>query len=73
LERMRVGQFGFVGERFSVVEFALEPSLDDFCLLRTVERFPFVPDSFLTLARDCYDAWTIQVSALRRRLEASRS
>ncbi|GBR46167.1 NAD(+) synthase [Neokomagataea thailandica] len=72
-ERMRVGQFGGEAENFRVVEFALNPSQEDLGLLRTVARFPFVPDSPQTLARDCYEAWTIQVSALRRRLEASRS
>lgn len=72
-ERMRVGQFGDGADAFRVVEFALDAPKDDLGLRRSVARFPFVPDSAETLARDCYEAWTIQVSALRRRLEASRS
>ncbi|GBR51286.1 NAD synthetase [Neokomagataea thailandica NBRC 106555] len=70
-ERMRVGQFGGNTSKFRVVDFELTPPMEDLGLRRPLARFPFVPDAPETLARDCYEAWTIQVTALRRRLEAS--
>ncbi|QQM67510.1 NAD(+) synthase [Actinomyces weissii] len=42
----------------------------DIGLLRTVDRFPFVPDDPQRLAQDCYEAYNIQVAALAQRLRA---
>ncbi|MFT8327811.1 NAD(+) synthase [Gluconobacter oxydans] len=70
-ERMRTGQFGQPGQAFRTVGFTLAPPMTDLGLKREVVRFPFVPSDARTLARDCYEGWTIQVSALRRRLQAS--
>ncbi len=52
------------------VEFALEPPHTDIGLRRSVDRFPFVPDDPAKLALDCYEAYSIQVSGLERRLSA---
>ncbi|EHH67799.1 NAD(+) synthase [Gluconobacter morbifer] len=70
-ERMRTGQFGLDALSCRTVGFVLAPPEGDLGLRRDVPRFPFVPSDPATLARDCYEGWTIQVSALRRRLEAS--
>jgi len=56
--------------RFRTVEFALDPPHTDIGLLRSVDRFPFVPDDPALLAQDCYEAYSIQVSGLERRLAA---
>jgi NAD+ synthase (glutamine-hydrolysing) len=55
---------------FRRVEFVLDPPLRDVGLRRRVERFPFVPADADRLARDCYEAYTIQVSGLEQRLSA---
>ncbi|MBS4075867.1 NAD(+) synthase [Ameyamaea chiangmaiensis] len=49
----------------------LAPPADDIGLKRTVQRFPFVPAEPERLEQDCFEAWTIQVSALRQRLQAT--
>lgn len=46
------------------------PPASDLGLIRDVPRFPFVPADPARLAQDCYEACTIQVSALRTRLAA---
>ncbi|GBR07664.1 NAD(+) synthase [Acetobacter oeni] len=43
----------------------------DLGLLRDVARFPFVPADAARLEQDCYEACTIQVSALKQRMAAS--
>lgn len=40
-------------------------------LERRIDRFPFVPDDPSRLDQDCFEACSIQVQGLRRRLEAS--
>jgi len=52
------------------VAFALEPPDKDFGLLRTLERFPFVPADPLRLEKDCFEAYNIQVDGLVQRLRA---
>ena len=52
------------------VAFALEPPDKDFGLLRTLERFPFVPADPLRLEQDCFEAYNIQVDGLVQRLRA---
>ena len=39
-------------------------------LRRKLDRFPFVPDDPARLAQDCYEAFSIQVAGLARRLSA---
>jgi NAD+ synthase (glutamine-hydrolysing) len=55
------------------VEFLVNPPDDDLGLLRTVERFPFVPADPERLAQDCYEAYNIQVDGLVQRLRAIRT
>jgi NAD+ synthase (glutamine-hydrolysing) len=43
----------------------------DIGLMRSVARFPFVPDRPEKLDEDCYEAFNIQVDALMRRIEAT--
>ncbi|MGB3858570.1 MAG: NAD(+) synthase [Ornithinimicrobium sp.] len=52
------------------VGFTLAPPHTDIGLRRSVDRFPFVPDDPQALAQDCYEAYSIQVSGLERRLSA---
>ncbi len=52
------------------IPFALGPPHTDIGLRRAVDRFPFVPDDPAQLALDCYEAYSIQVSGLERRLAA---
>jgi len=52
------------------VAFALEPPDKDFGLLRTLERFPFVPADPQRLEKDCFEAYNIQVDGLVQRLRA---
>jgi NAD+ synthase (glutamine-hydrolysing) len=40
-------------------------------LMRPIDRFPFVPDNPARLDQDCFEAYSIQVQGLRRRLEAA--
>jgi len=47
------------------------PPEGDIGLRREVPRFPFVPADAALLEQDCFEAWTIQVSALRQRLKAT--
>ncbi len=56
--------------RFRTVTFTLDPPRTDLGLRRTLDRFPFVPDSPERLALDCYEAYNIQVTALAQRLAA---
>jgi len=80
LERMRTPTFnnaavaaGHPETRFRRVTFAHNPSFNDVGLVRSVDRFPFVPDDPARLDRDCYEAFNIQVQGLSKRLEATGS
>jgi NAD+ synthase (glutamine-hydrolysing) len=56
--------------RFRSIAFELGAPDGDIGLRRKVDRFPFVPDDPERLARDCYEAYNIQVSGLEQRLHA---
>ncbi|MBD8677078.1 NAD(+) synthase [Sphingomonas sp. CFBP 13720] len=78
LERMRNGTFndcaasnGHPETRFRRIGFDHLPSDGDIGLRRTIRRYPFVPDTPALLDDDCYEAFNIQVEALRQRLVAS--
>jgi NAD+ synthase (glutamine-hydrolysing) len=43
----------------------------DVGLVRTIDRFPFVPDDPEKLDLDCYEAFNIQLQGLRKRLEVT--
>jgi NAD+ synthase (glutamine-hydrolysing) len=54
------------------ISFAAAPDRDaKLPLQRHVDRFPFVPDDEALLDQDCFEAYSIQVQGLRRRMEAS--
>jgi NAD+ synthase (glutamine-hydrolysing) len=52
------------------ITFSLRPPATDIGLIRTVERFPFVPSDRARLEQDCYEAYNIQVAGLVQRLRA---
>ncbi len=57
---------------FRRISFTAAPERDaKLPLARKVDRFPFVPDDEALLDQDCFEAYSIQVQGLRRRLEAS--
>jgi NAD+ synthase (glutamine-hydrolysing) len=77
-ERMRVNSFADnaraePGAPFRIVPMDLEPPAEAVKLVRKVERFPYVPADPARLAKDCYEAYNIQVEGLARRLEATGS
>lgn len=80
LERMRTPTFnnaavasGHPERRFRRIGFDHKPSFADVGLMRTIDRFPFVPDDSARLDKDCYEAFNIQVQGLAKRLEATKS
>ena len=58
-------------KRFRRIDFAHQPSFADCGLERSIDRFPFVPDSQDKLDRDCYEAFNIQVHGLVQRLRST--
>jgi NAD+ synthase (glutamine-hydrolysing) len=72
-ERIRTGSFGDtpspVAWRTSRFDFV--PPGGDLELLRTVERFPYVPADPARLAQDCEEAYQIQVQGLAQRLRTA--
>ena len=80
LERLRNCTFndaavarGHPETRFRRVTFDHRPDFADQGLHRELRRFPFVPNTPATLDEDCYEAFNIQVEALRKRLSATGS
>ena len=78
LERMRTPTFnaaavaaGNPETSFRRVEFRHEPHGRDIGLLRSIDRFPFVPDDPARLDRDCYEAFNIQVQGLCKRMQVT--
>ncbi len=78
-ERARQGTFEdnrrVVGgvDSYRTVDFVLRPPDDDLGLRRPIERFPFVPADPERLARDCFEAYNIQVDGLVQRLRAIKT
>ena len=74
-ERLQAGSFDDDAHTLALayrhVPFRLDPPTGDLGLMRRVERFPFVPADPARLARDCYEAYNIQVAGLAQRLEAT--
>ena len=74
-ERLQMGSFDTNRRRnarvYRMIGFSLAPPDDDIGLLRTFERFPFVPADIAHLEQDCYEAYNIQVSGLMQRLQAT--
>ena len=78
-ERLRIGTFDDNARlqprsaSFRRIEFELAPPIRDLGLLRSVDRYPFVPNDEQRLAQDCYEAYNIQVSGLAQRMRATGS
>jgi len=77
-ERARVQTFNDCAEaegrpedNFRIVAFDHAPATGDIGLIRTVARFPFVPNRADKLDDDCYEAFNIQVDGLMRRIEST--
>jgi NAD+ synthase (glutamine-hydrolysing) len=75
LERMRTPTFndaaavaGHPETRFRRIGFDHRPHRRDVGLMRSVRRFPYVPNRPELLDQDCYEAFNIQVHALTKRL-----
>ncbi|MBF4562022.1 NAD(+) synthase [Microbacterium sp. VKM Ac-2870] len=73
-DRLRQGTFDdnrrVRGGTSRTVSFTVDPPASDVGLHRTLDRFPFVPDDPARLDQDCYEAFSIQVSALEQRMRA---
>ena len=78
-ERLRIGTFDDNARlqpraaSFRRIEFELAPPIRDLGLLRSVDRYPFVPNDERRLEQDCYEAYNIQVSGLAQRMRATGS
>ena len=79
-ERAQMGSFadcaamaGIPGQPWRSIGFTLAPPTADLGLLRPLSRFPFVPEDATRLEQDCFEAFTIQVSALRQRLKSCKA
>ena len=74
-ERLQAGSFDDNARTLALayrrVPVRLGPPSGDLGLMRRVERFPFVPADPARLAQDCYEAYSIQVSGLAQRLQAT--
>ena len=79
-ERMRVGTFGDCvaqnrdrAAQFRTVYLNVEAPEGELQLLRTVDRFPYVPSDPTRLKENCYEAYNIQVQGLMKRLQATQT
>ncbi|MBN8919517.1 MAG: NAD(+) synthase, partial [Rhizobiales bacterium] len=79
-ERMRLNTFGDCareaarsGPAFRTAAFTLDAPDADVPLRRAIERFPFVPSDPAKLADNCYEAYSIQIQGLAKRLQATKS
>ena len=75
-ERLRMGSFADAAHQEDTdtwrrIRFTLAPPSANLGLKRPLSRFPFVPAAPERLAQDCFEAFTIQVSALKQRLKTS--
>ena len=76
LDRLRNGTFAECvrneGEAATVIPFAArEDATAPTRVLRPLDRFPFVPDDPARLDQDCFEAFSIQVQGLMRRMTAT--
>jgi NAD+ synthase (glutamine-hydrolysing) len=78
-ERMRVGTFSDcircnreAADGFRTIVFDFEPPQGELQLMRSVDRFPFVPSDPKMLRENCYEAYNIQVQGLAKRLQAAK-
>lgn len=73
LQRGTFHQFHLEQSAYRFISFLLKPSNKTIGLQRPLERFPFVPSDMNRLEQDCYEAYMIQVSALKQRIQASKA
>ncbi len=77
LDRLRNGTFADCARReldedgFIRLGFRIRETSSATPLIRPLDRFPFVPDDPARLDQDCYEAFSIQVQGLMRRLKAT--
>ncbi len=77
LDRLRTGTFADCGrrelgkQRIHATQFRARPTPVAGPLLRPLDRFPFVPDDPRRLDQDCFEAFSIQVQGLMRRMTAT--
>lgn len=78
LERLRTGTFNEASiaqdmpeDRFRRIGFRFESPRTDLGLRRSIERFPYAPADPARLDQDCYEAYSIQVQGLMKRLQAT--
>jgi NAD+ synthase (glutamine-hydrolysing) len=75
LDRLRNGTFSdcarLEGEAVTVVPFTAREDRLEGALMRSLDRFPFVPDDPARLDQDCFEAFNIQVQGLMRRMKAT--
>jgi NAD+ synthase (glutamine-hydrolysing) len=79
-ERMRVGTFGDCAwesrdslREFRTVSFQMDAPAGPLPLRRVVDRFPFVPADPQQLKQNCYEAYSIQVQGLVKRLQSTNT
>jgi len=74
-DRLRTGTFAdcarIEGEAATVIPFEAAEDGDTGALQRPLDRFPFVPDDPKRLDQDCFEAFSIQVQGLMRRMTAT--
>ncbi len=73
LQRGTFHQFHLKLSPYRIISFQLDSIDKTIGLQRPLERFPFVPSDYSRLEQDCYEAYMIQVSALKQRIQASRA
>ena len=79
-DRIRVGTFADAADDaaraaigYRTILFEHRMTAGDSGLIRSIRRFPFVPNRVEKLDADCFEAFNIQVDGLMRRLEATGS
>ena len=75
MDRLRTGTFAdcarIEGEAATVIPFEAAEARETGGLIRPLDRFPFVPDDPKRLDQDCFEAFSIQVQGLMRRMTAT--
>jgi NAD+ synthase (glutamine-hydrolysing) len=79
-ERMRMGTFSdcirlnrAVADGFRIAPFELDAPAGELSLIRSIDRFPFVPSDPKMLRENCYEAYNIQIQGLAKRLESTKT
>ncbi len=76
-ERIRTGSFGDAvavhqgDAAWRTIDFSLDAPAVALAPLRSIDRFPFVPDDSTRLAEYCREAYNVQVQGLAQRIKAA--